>query len=172
MTRTVAGHPSVRPTEPLRAEHRELLPHIEALRTAADHVGTVPAVTLRTEVDVAYAFLTEHLIPHAMAEDEVLYPEVGRALGALGATATMSRDHVAVVELIDELGVLRHAPDEHASELRRVLYGLHALVMTHFGKEEAIYLPLLDEHLSSDEASRMFASMEQAASRARSQHRR
>lgn len=166
MTDAVAA--PTRPTEPLRAEHRELLPHIEALRVAADHVGAIDEAALRAELDIAHAFLTDHLMPHAIAEDEVMYPAIDRIMGAPGATATMSRDHVAVVELVDELGILRRAPGEHATDLRRVLYGLHTLVLTHFGKEETVYLPLLDEHLSAEEASRLFSAMEQAAGRVRS----
>lgn len=159
-------HPLTRPTEPLRAEHRELLPHIDRLREVADRVGTVPDLTLRADVDDAWGFLTGHLVPHAMAEDEVLYPAVARILGSPKATATMARDHVAVVELIDELGVLRHAAtEEHGRDLRRILYGLHALVGTHFAKEEEVYLPLLDEHLTPDDAAALFASMERAATR-------
>ena len=158
-----------RPTDPIREEHRELLPHIEHLRDVADLVGTAPSATVRTGIDEAYAFLTDHLVPHAMAEDEVLYPAVARAMGSPRATATMARDHVAVVRLIDELGVLRHAsPDEHERDLRRILYGLHALVSTHFAKEEEIYLPLLDEKLTLEEGAQVIASMELAASRVRS----
>jgi len=167
MARSVSATPvATRPTEPLRAEHRELLPHIERLRRVADRIGDAAAPALRAELDEAYTFLTGHLVPHATAEDEVLYPAVARILGSPKATATMSRDHTAVAALIDELGVLRHAAaDEHARDLRRILYGLHAMVSTHFAKEEEIYLPLLDEHLTPEEASRLFASMEQAAGR-------
>jgi iron-sulfur cluster repair protein YtfE (RIC family) len=160
-------------TKPLRDEHRELLPHIERLRATADDVGRVPGDVLRAKVDDAYDFLAHQLLPHAEAEDEVLYPEVARLMGAAKATATMSRDHVAVSQLISELGSLRLArgdePDgRRHGELRRVLYGLYALVKTHFAKEEEIYLPILDERLTLGEASELFARMERAAARAKS----
>ena len=58
-------------TRPIREEHRELLPHIERLRAAADDVGHVPGDVLRTKLDEAHDFLMRHLIPHAKAEDEV-----------------------------------------------------------------------------------------------------
>ena len=161
---------AARPTEPIRAEHRELIPHIEQLRQLADRIGNIPDPTLRAGLDEAHAFLTGHLIPHALAEDEVLYPEIARIAGSPVATSTMSRDHAAVVELIDELGVLRRNADdpELATDLRRVLYGLHALVSVHFAKEEEIYLPMLDLTLSSEDASRLFSAMERAAQAARS----
>src|SRR3990172_6304165 len=96
-------------TQPLREEHRELLPHVELLRTAAEAVGVAAAAKLRAAVDEAVDFLTHHLIPHAKAEEAALYPVVGRVLGAREATATMSRDHVEVGRLTEELRELRSA---------------------------------------------------------------
>jgi iron-sulfur cluster repair protein YtfE (RIC family) len=154
-----------RVTEPLRAEHRHLLPHVDQLAAAGDAVGNVPADEVQTQVETAYRFLTEHLIPHATAEDRVLYPEIDRLLGVRGetrATDTMRRDHVEVVRLTERLGELRGgAVDER--ELRRVLYGLHALVSLHFAKEEEVYLPLLDRELTAAEAETLFERMEQVA---------
>lgn len=160
---------SSRPTEALRAEHRGLLPHIDRLREAADRVGAVPPEALRREVAEAYEFLVDHLAPHAAAEDEVLYPAVGRILGSSRSTATMSRDHVAILALADELGRLRSAPEERPQDVRRVLYGLHALVSTHFAKEEEVYLALLDERISPEEFERLYAKMEAAARAAMAQ---
>jgi hypothetical protein len=57
--------------------------------------------------------------------------------------------------------------------LRRVLYGLYALVRVHFAKEEEeeeIYLLLLDARLGPDAASRMFAAMQVAADAAKGRH--
>jgi iron-sulfur cluster repair protein YtfE (RIC family) len=165
-------------TQPLREEHQELLPHVEQLRAAADGVGELPAATLRQQVDEAYEFLMRHLIPHAQAEERALYPVVGRMLGAPQATATMSRDHVEIGRLTEELGVLRgklgvtNLGADDVKALRRGLYGLFALVQVHFAKEEEVYLPLLDAHLAANEAQAMFAAMEAAAAEAKAHSRR
>jgi iron-sulfur cluster repair protein YtfE (RIC family) len=153
-----------KPTDPLREEHRELLPHIEAFRTTADSIGEAPAEDVRRRVQEAQDFLTGHLIPHAIAEDRVMYPAVEQAMGAPGATATMSRDHVEVLTLAREL---RSLGAEDTKGLRRVLYGLYALVSVHFAKEEEIYVPVLDEKLSVEEAAGLFSRMEEAAGEAR-----
>ena len=161
------------PMAPLREEHRELLPYIEQLRFVADQIGEESPTVVRARVDEVYEFLALHLIPHARAEDDALYPVVARLLGAPAATATMSRDHVAVVQLVDQLSAAKLAvardglTDTLADDLRRILYGLHALVKTHFAKEEELYLPLLDERLTLDEATDLLAEMERAASRAK-----
>jgi iron-sulfur cluster repair protein YtfE (RIC family) len=154
---------------PLRAEHRELLPQIEKLRAAADAVGTAAPERVAALVDECVVFLTRHLIPHARAEEAALYPVVQEVMGAARATATMSRDHEEVGHLTAELQQLgaRLAQDEVdgslAADLRRVLYGLYTLVKVHFAKEEEVYLPLLEERLSADEASAMFTAMHKAA---------
>jgi iron-sulfur cluster repair protein YtfE (RIC family) len=157
---------------PLRAEHQELRPYIEQLRVVADEIGELNAAAIRTQVDELLEFLTLHLIPHARAEDDVLYPAVASLMGSSAATRTMSRDHVAVVRLVDELGATRtalrgDAPAAALNALRRILYGLYALVTTHFAKEEEIYLPLLEARLSLDEAAELLAGMERSASRAK-----
>lgn len=157
-------------TQPLRDEHKELLPSIARLQVVADEVGEAPLAALRRDVDEVYDFLNLHLLPHAQAEDAALYPVVGRLLGCTEATATMSRDHVEIQWLAQELGQLRAQlagastlDPALAKALRRVLYGLSALVKLHFTKEEELYLTLLDKRLQPDEARAMFARMEEAA---------
>src|SRR5687767_11421290 len=92
--------------QPLRDEHSELRPHIDALRDAADAVGFAELDALRAAVDRCRRFLSHQLIPHATAEDKALYPVVQRVMGAGQATATMSRDHIEVGRLTDELAAL------------------------------------------------------------------
>jgi hypothetical protein len=53
--------------------------------------------------------------------------------------------------------------ERQVKTLRRILYGLYALVKVHFAKEEEIYLPLLETHLTGDEGRQLFESMERAA---------
>lgn len=162
-----------RVTEPLREEHQDLLPRVAALKATADALSGGSAEVLHDRIGEACEFLTGHLIPHAIAEDRVLYPVVCRVMGSDSATKTMSRDHVEVGKLTDELGRLRGEvsgaiPSEATkNELRRVLYGLYTLVQVHFAKEEEVYLPLLDERLDETSAAEMFEAMEKAASEAK-----
>ncbi len=159
-------------TQPLRDEHKELLPHVETLKTAADQVSETLGDRAWKDIQEAYEFLAYHLIPHAYAEEQALYPVVQKVMGAPQATATMSRDHVEVGRLTEELKGLLPSRDSvlspaQAAGLRRVLYGLHALVKVHFAKEEEVYLPLLDARLTTAEASQMFEAMEEAAGEAK-----
>lgn len=154
--------------QPLRDEHQLLLPHIEHLRSVADDVGEVSPEALAESVDEVHRFLTEELIPHAEAEDAWLYSAVDRLVGEARATATMRRDHVEVRRLTAELAALGDRLSEEgldaglARELRRVLYGLYALVSVHFAKEEEVYVPLLEDGLSAEEAHELVQAMHHA----------
>ncbi len=161
-------------TQPLRDEHKELYPQVEMLRIAGDAVNESLTTSAHAKIEEVYHFLTHQLLPHAQAEEKALYPVVQKVMGAPLATATMSRDHVEVERLTDELGTLRVHSSQltitsiQAQVMRRVLYGLYTLVKVHFAKEEEIYLPLLDEKLSAADAHEMFEKMESAAREAKS----
>ncbi len=162
-------------TQPLRDEHKELLPHVEEIRSLANLVGDVPVSALRQQIDKTYEFLARHLIPHAQAEEKALYPIVGKLIGASEAMAPMQFDHVEIGRMTQRLGALRAQfsgemlNGAQMNELRELLYGLYTLVRTHFVKEEEIYLPILDAKLTADGAQRMFDAMEAAAAEAKNQ---
>lgn len=135
----------------LRATHQWLQAGIETVRHAADAIGVAPTEEVDLLVDLAYDFLVDELVPHAVADDRVLYPAVDRIVGSAGATWTMRRDHLELGRLIDRLATLRGVGDSrgraHQSELRKVLYSIDGLVRLHLAKEEELYLPLLDERM-------------------------
>jgi len=157
-------------TQPIRDEHKELMPHVESLLRAGDalYEGMLTE-TVCESLDKAQRFLNEHLLIHAEAEDRVLYPIVQKVMGSPLATETMSYDHKEVQSLTQQLGMLRSQilsktiSRENANSLRRVLYGLYALVKVHIAKEEEVYFPLLDLHLKPAEAAKMIEDMEAAA---------
>jgi hemerythrin-like domain-containing protein len=165
-------------TQPIRDEHRELLAHIENLRHIADYIEQGPlTVEMKDRLDAAWNFLNYTLIPHAQAEDAVLYPSVEQVMAAPHATATMSREHEEIAHLTHQLITIKNeivyfslAP-EQASDLRRVLYGLYALIKVHLIKEEELYLPLLDSKLTPETAEDLFDRLEIAAADAK-QHAR
>ena len=86
----------------------------------------------------------------------------------------MSRDHLEVIRLTEELEALRlhlfYAPLSEAEEqaLRRVLYGLYAIIRLHLAKEEEIYLPILEARLHAEEVNRLVDAMERTVNEAKS----
>jgi iron-sulfur cluster repair protein YtfE (RIC family) len=158
--------------EPLRAEHRQLLPHIEELSGVAAAATHATPATLRHEVARTLEFLVRQIKPHAAAEDEVLYPAVERAMRAPGATDVMRYEHRALERMIGDLQALQLemgiglGPDQRA-RLGAVLYSLHAVLSLHFVKEEELYVPLLEARLTAGQADALFEEMEQSADRHR-----
>jgi iron-sulfur cluster repair protein YtfE (RIC family) len=149
-------------TDPLREEHAHLRPHLDELDAVADTLDSWTDET-PARLDAILDFLRGHLVPHARAEEDVLYPAVERAMGAPGATATMVADHREIVRRTDELAVGAATGPAAASTLRRQLYGLRAILDLHFDKEEEELLPVLDAQMTSEQADRLFAEMSASA---------
>jgi iron-sulfur cluster repair protein YtfE (RIC family) len=160
-------------TQPLRDEHKELFPHVDQIRQVAESVGEASIEDIQHGVEQVHDFLANHLKPHAEAEDEALYPVIQKVLGSPDATKTMSRDHIEVGRYIEELALLKKEisgavlTSLQAQSLRRVLFGVYALVKVHFAKEEEVYLPILDKRLTPEAAQEMFEAMEDAAYKAK-----
>lgn len=130
-----------RPTEAFREEHQHLLVHVGQIRVAASEVTELAVEEREAVVGRVLEFLRKTLVRHAEWEEQVLYTAVGELLGDPKATATMSRDHVAIGRMIEALA---ETDLGDVARLQELLYGLHALITVHFEKEEELYLPLLD----------------------------
>ena len=116
----------------------------------ADGLDRLPPRLALAEAAAVHRFLVERLLPHEEAEDRLLYPLVAELLGGEDPTAPMSRAHAEIAHLTRLLGgVLADlGPDgpeaEDLTDLRRILYGIHAILRLHFAQEEEAYLSLLD----------------------------
>lgn len=153
--RTPSSAISVRPEEQglierFSEEHATLRPDLDQLRRTADQIGVAPPQDVLASLRRVQHFLVDELLPHEQAEDVQLYPVFDRLLGGSDPTGTMSRAHVEVAHhvrrirhLIDDLD--GNDPDpEDLIELRRALYGLHAILVLHFAQEDEGYLSLVD----------------------------
>ncbi len=124
----------------LRAEHDAVLPLIEKIRSSADGLSTTSRDL--TAVRGLLDRLEGELIPHERADEELLIPLVDRALGGTDATAAMSRTHAEIEHQVAKLRRLLIGLDaettqpEDIVELRRLLYGLYAVLRLHNAQEE------------------------------------
>jgi heavy metal translocating P-type ATPase len=143
-----------------RAEHGVLLPDVDRLRAVADRLDELPARDAKRELANLRRFLEERLMPHERTEDATVYPLVARAIGGDAPTAAMSRAHLEIAHLVrlfgrlvDELppGELEPLGPDDLRDLRRILYGLHAILRLHFAQEDEQYLPLLEDGGPEDE---------------------
>jgi Hemerythrin HHE cation binding domain len=124
----------------LRAHHDAVLPEVEQIRAVADALssGTLDLTPARALLQR----LETTLVPHEREDERLLVPLVSRALGGTDATAALSRTHA---EIEHQVGRLRRLLDntepdavteEDVVELRRMLYGLYAVLRLHNAQEE------------------------------------
>jgi Hemerythrin HHE cation binding domain len=97
-----------------------------------------------------YRFLADEVIPHETAEDATVYPAIAELIGGDDPTAVMTRAHLEISHMVNMLG--RTIDDlgddgptsEDIRELRRILYGLDAILRLHFAQENESYLALME----------------------------
>ncbi|HEV8565325.1 MAG TPA: heavy metal translocating P-type ATPase [Actinomycetota bacterium] len=139
------GGPGVLVGERFRAEHQEFVPELAKLRAAADRVAELPPDELRRELDQVRWFLLERLPQHEEEEETALYPVVEKLIGGEDPMASMMRAHLEIGHLSRVFAqLLEDLPPEGPTaedlmDLRRVLYGLHAILRLHFAQEEEAY---------------------------------
>lgn len=135
------------------AEHTVLRPRLETIRAAADAIGVAPDGEAIGEARAVQRWLAEEVVPHERAEEAELFPILARILGGEDRTSTMSRAHSEIAHLVRKLGRVladcgdRPGPEDRA-EVRRLLYGLYAVLELHFAQEDESYLSVADEPLT------------------------
>jgi len=142
-----------------RDEHREFVPWLARIRTVADRLESYLPVEARDELQQIRWFLTERLPQHEEEEEAAVYPVVSRLMGGEDPMGTMTRAHLEIdhlsrvfVHLVDDVPPEGPAVEDLV-DLRRVLYGLHAILRLHFAQEEEAYSWLASEALESEEAA-------------------
>lgn len=133
-------HADAAAIEAIEQHHAELAGamgiRVDAVLAAARAAGTDHEWKASRD-DLATWCETE-LVPHALAEEDTLYP-AAHALpeGRLLATA-MSAEHVVLTDLVRRLGQATDAVDAAA-----IASGLRTLFTSHVDKENEVLLPLL-----------------------------
>lgn len=158
--------PSARAGDAIRAHHRRLLEALE--RHLAALSARAAAGDGVAEAQALARFLAEALRPHARGEERALYPAVDPLVSRYARpTATMSIDHEHIDGYVAEIEaaartVAGAAPEQRAvaleALLRRTLQ-LAAIFRLHLEKEDRVYLPLFEAHLSPEEQRRVLQAM-------------
>ncbi|WP_295693756.1 heavy metal translocating P-type ATPase [Lapillicoccus sp.] len=124
----------------LRAQHDAVLPLIEQIRSVADALSTQSSDL--APLQLLLDRLESELLPHERADEALLVPLVDRALGGSEGTVAMSRTHAEIEHQVSRLRLLLVGLDtssverEDIVELRRLLYGLYAVLRLHNAQEE------------------------------------
>jgi heavy metal translocating P-type ATPase len=131
--------------ERFRAEHREFAPELARVRSVADRLGELAPADVRRELEAVRRFVVERLPQHEEEEEAAVYPVVARLLGGEDPMSSMARAHIEIShlarvfrQLLNELPDDGPTPDDLV-DLRRVLYGLYAILRLHFAQEDEAY---------------------------------
>jgi heavy metal translocating P-type ATPase len=133
-------------------QHQAVAPLVDQVRRVADALSTADAdrSAAVSPVRALVAQLEERLLPHERAEDVELLPIVARAMGGTDPTGAFSRTHSEIAHYVARLrrvlvDLESGVEVDDIDELRRLLYGLHAILRLHNAQEEEGIFSLLPE---------------------------
>ena len=141
----------------LRDEHAAVRPVVEQVRAVADALDA--AVPDLQPARALLGRLDDELLPHERAEDKLLYPVIAKALCGADPTGVLSRTHAEIEHQVGrfrrvlteaEAEVAAGTPDvDDVLELRRLLYGLYAILRLHNTQEDEEAFSLIPEHVQT-----------------------
>jgi len=149
----------------IRNHHRELA------NTLQEQVTALAEGRPEADPQVLAAFLKDELLPHAVGEERHLYTAVEPLVKAHGqATATMSVDHEFIEGYIGQIegavqalqGASEATRPALEDRLQCLALQLEAVLQVHLEKEERVYLPLFEQHLSEEEQQQVLDGMHEA----------
>ena len=129
----------------LASAHRSLRPHIGELAAVAARLDAMPAAEARSQLERLREMLEKQLLPHEREEQQTAYPVLGKMLKEEDPTGPLIQTHHEIHRLARLFGrlVAQLPPGgpgpEDLRDLRRALYGLHAVLTLHFAQEEELY---------------------------------
>jgi heavy metal translocating P-type ATPase len=133
----------------LASAHRSLRPHVGELAGLAARLDVLPGADARTQLESLRSQLEGELLPHEREEQQTAFPVIAGMLKEQDPTGPLIQTHHEIQRLIRLFGRLvaqlpAEGPrPEDLRDLRRALYGLHAILTLHFAQEEELYT-LLD----------------------------
>lgn len=160
-------------TGAIRAHHRSLAETLDGYAADAEaNAVSVDSAALARLLDRLTSFLTGDLLPHARGEEQSLYPALDPIIREYGSpTATMSIDHEYIGEYVRKItetaNALRAATTQDRAELARQLdrqmLQLQSLFNVHLAKEERVYLPLVEQVVTSEDQHALLAALHEEA---------
>jgi heavy metal translocating P-type ATPase len=129
----------------LASAHRALRPQVGELSTLAARLEALPGPEARSQLERLRDMLEKELLPHEREEQQTAYPVIERMLKEEDPTGPLIQTHHEIHRLTRLYGrLVAHLPAQGPApgdcrDLRRVLYGLHAILSLHFAQEEELY---------------------------------
>ncbi|WP_233585327.1 heavy metal translocating P-type ATPase [Corallococcus sp. CA054B] len=129
----------------LAAAHRALRPQVSELAALAARLDSLKPPDARAQLERVREMLEKKLLPHEREEQQAAYPLLGKMLKDEDPTGPLIQTHHEIHRLTRLFGrLVAQLPSEgpraeELRDLRRALYGLHAILTLHFAQEEELY---------------------------------
>jgi heavy metal translocating P-type ATPase len=129
----------------LASTHRALRPDVAELAALAARLEALPPAEARAQLEQTREMLEKELLPHEREEQQTAYPLLARLLKDENPTGPLIQTHHEIQRLTRLFGrMVAQLPTEgpraeDVRDLRRVLYGLHAILVLHFAQEDDLY---------------------------------
>jgi iron-sulfur cluster repair protein YtfE (RIC family) len=129
----------------LASSHRALRPYVGELAALAARLESLSPGEARVQLERMLEILEKELLPHEREEQQTAYPLLANLLKDEDPTGPLIQTHHEIHRLTRLFGrlvaqLLAEGPRrEDLRDLRRVLYGLHAILQLHFAQEEELY---------------------------------
>jgi hypothetical protein len=155
--------------ESVKEEHEQFLPYLDEIRKTADLIGRASIKSPLGRIGEIHEFLAHRLIPHAAAEGRLMLPLVRKLAGGTETAVGMNQCHVQLGRLTDELEAAlersRHTGMrlELETDLRRILYGIHALLEAHLAQAEDVFTAAIEQGRAPGERAELFEAVERSA---------
>lgn len=124
--------------------HRRLSTRVEELAVLAGVIDQLAPADAKRELERTRRMLEDELLPHEAEEQREAYPVIEEVLEE-DPTGPLIATHHEIQRLARLFGrLVDRLPEEGPGaddlrDLRRVLYGLHAVLVLHFAQEEEFY---------------------------------
>ena len=133
----------------LARSHRALRPKVGELVALAVHLDALQPGEARHRLEQMHRMLESELLPHEDEEQRTAYPLIEKLLAGENPTGPLVQTHYEIRRLSRLYGrLVKQLPPsgpatEDLPDIRRLLYGLHAILSLHFAQEDELYA-LLD----------------------------
>jgi hypothetical protein len=145
--------------------HERIMFHVDQLPGIADRLLTAAPAVVRESTKEVGEFLVDHLLPYLAATEETLYPELERMFQNRHSMKPMRREHDEIRRLAAEVLSMSETLDRDqvtlgaTLALRRVLFGLYALLKVHLAEEQA-YERIIERGVTTDIADILAGALE------------
>jgi iron-sulfur cluster repair protein YtfE (RIC family) len=134
---------SIKTTKDFLAVHAELRVHVGDFLVVAHDLPRLDSDERIEVLERTVVFLADMLLPHALVEERVLFPEACRLIGGHDESGQVARDRSDVRAVIREIV---DADPRDVGRLQEILYSLYLMLSFHLQREEDLYMRLVRSH--------------------------